>query len=85
MGQLVALVIGGAALVLFIWLFFVPPKGAAANSDDAVSADDRQVATLIGLTGGTIEDAAIARLRCGASKRSTAGSPPWKRWESWQG
>ncbi len=61
MNQFVTFVIGAAAFALFIWLFFVPSTGKTSGSYDETRTDDREIATLIGLAGGSIEDAAIAR------------------------
>lgn len=61
MGQVFGFVVGIACVGVFIWLFFVPRQDGASSSSDGLSADDPEIGTLIGLTGGSIEDAAIAR------------------------
>lgn len=85
MGQIVALVIGAAALALFFWLFFVPGKSDAANSGDAAQTDDREIATLIGLTGGSIEDAAIARFALRRFEEEHGRKATAQKWGSWRG
>lgn len=55
-----------AVLVFFVWLFIptasTRPKDCDSNGDPFIDPDDSyQIGVLIGLTGGSIPDAAVMR------------------------
>jgi hypothetical protein len=62
MDHIFAILIGVAALGFFIWLLI---PSSSAKSDDGGElidpSDSRQIGLLIGLAGGGIADAAVAR------------------------
>lgn len=63
MDTISSILIGAAALAVVIWLL-VPSsssKPPAADGDLIDPSDSRQIGLLIGLTGGGIADAAVAR------------------------
>ena len=55
--------VGAAALVVFIWLLIPssPSKAPAADGGLIDPSDPEQIGWLIGLAGGGIEDAVLAR------------------------
>jgi phosphotransferase system glucose/maltose/N-acetylglucosamine-specific IIC component len=62
MQSIFAILIGVAALAFFVWLF-IPSSPAKETSDGELidPSDSRQIGMLIGLAGGGIADAAVAR------------------------
>ncbi|MBK6942079.1 MAG: hypothetical protein IPH13_18015 [Planctomycetes bacterium] len=57
------ILIGAAALAVFIWLL-VPSSSSAPSAAEGElidPSDSRQIGLLIGLAGGSIADAAVAR------------------------
>jgi len=53
-------IIAVAAIVFFIWLCI--PSTASGKDDSVIDASDAgQIGALIGMTGGSISDAAVAR------------------------
>ena len=58
--QTLSVLVAIAALAIFVWLLIAPRKSA---DDNAVinPSDPRQLALLIGMTGGSIADAAVAQ------------------------
>jgi hypothetical protein len=67
MNHIFAIIVGVAALGVFAWLFWPdssPPDSAADSSVDPIidPSDSRQIGMLIGMMGGSIADAAVARV-----------------------
>lgn len=60
MGQVIGIIIAIAAVALFAWLLLGSRK---SSKDDVVidPNDPRQIGTLIGMTGGSTADAAVAQ------------------------
>lgn len=57
MEHLFAIILGIAALGIFVWLLW-----PGASADEIIDpSDSRQIGVLIGMTGGDIADAAVAR------------------------
>lgn len=54
------ILIGVAALVVFIWLF-IPSSSTKASGELIDPSDARQIGMLIGVAGGGVADAATAR------------------------
>lgn len=64
MNQVLEIIFGIAILALFVWLMMPSPAGKnGVAADDKVidPSDSTQIGVLIGMTGGTIADAAVAR------------------------
>ena len=63
MNHLHAVVVGAVALAIVIWL--IMPSSSAAKQDDENRiidpSDARQIGLLIGMAGGTLADATVAR------------------------
>jgi hypothetical protein len=58
MTQVIYIVISVAVLAVFVWLL----RGSGGSEDAVIDPNDsRTIGNLIGLTGGTIADAAVAR------------------------
>jgi hypothetical protein len=55
------ILVGAAALGLFYWLFFVPPKRPMTAEDLARAEETRLIGFLVGAMGGDIQQAAVAR------------------------
>ena len=61
------LILGGiAVLAIFVWLMIPAPgnkgEGGSSGDDRVIDPDDSmQIGTLIGMMGGSVEDAAVAR------------------------
>ena len=70
--QTLSVLVAIAALAIFVWLLLAPRKSA---DDNAVinPSDPRQLALLIGMTGGSQP---LPNTRCGALKNSTAAKRP---------
>lgn len=62
MNPLLAVFLGAAAVGLFVWLM-IPRSSAGPRADDELidPSDSRQIGLLVGLVGGGIADAAVAR------------------------
>jgi hypothetical protein len=74
MNTVIAIVIGGAALLIFLWL--MGGRRSTPNPSGPKSADQAsQVDTLTGLLGGSVEDAAKAQYALKALEEKT-GQPP---------
>ena len=66
MGNIIAIIIGIAVVAFFIWLMLPSPKAAplATKSSDNpfIDPDDSyQIGLLVGMSGGSIPDAALMR------------------------
>ncbi len=65
MNTLIQLIVVTGAIVLFLWLLMgnsQSPGTSTPNGDELIDPNDtRQLATLIGMTGGDITDVAVAR------------------------
>jgi hypothetical protein len=58
MAQIASFIIPVVAVVVFIWLL----RGSGSDPDAVIDPNDsRTIGNLIGLTGGTIADAAVVR------------------------
>jgi general secretion pathway protein G len=60
MNRVLHILLAASALAIFLWMLLGSKKPDDENSE-IDPTDDRHIGTLIGLTGGTIQDAAIAR------------------------
>lgn len=64
MNEVLEIIFGIAILALFVWLMMPSPgsKNGRADADKVIDpSDSTQIGVLIGMTGGTIADAAVAR------------------------
>ena len=61
MNALFAIVIGIAVIGFFVWLFIPSTQKAGDNGELIDPSDERQIGMLVGLIGGGIADAAVAR------------------------
>ena len=62
METIFAILIGASAIGVFIWLLIPGPTRATKTGDELIDASDsRQLGQLVGLAGGTVADAAVAR------------------------
>ena len=62
MQNIIAILVGVAALAFFIWVFIPSPSRTEQTDSELIDpADSRQIGMLIGLAGGGIADAAVAR------------------------
>ena len=66
MGNIIAIIIGIAVVAFFIWLMLPSPKSAplaTKSSDNSfIDPDDSyQIGLLVGMSGGSIPDAALMR------------------------
>jgi hypothetical protein len=65
MSSIIQLIVAVGAVAVFLWLLMgntPSTKNTIQNSNELINPNDsRQLATLIGLAGGDISDAAVAR------------------------
>lgn len=62
MEWIIQIVLGVAALAFFVWLCIPSGSSGVGSGGQLIDPNDsRQIAQLIGMTGGSIPDAAVAR------------------------